>query len=165
MFKRFDRDLPASFEAPLDRRLLLAGDSLPATLDPAKIARIRRFSDNGVAHSIQSEPASMGEEGAGFTTIETVLIRLNTTYAPEGNFPVRSRAAVGPPVGYDSLVCLEVFEPWVMDVYNCTSSGPVTLRVVGKGAAIQDFLEEQKQREVTDSNVQRVLNSTGYKEP
>ena len=165
MFKRFDRNLPASLEGPLSQAFLLAGDRLPATLDTSKIAAMRRFGDNGVAHSIQSEPVSMGEEGNGFVTIETVLIRLNTTYAPDGNFPVKSRATIGPPIGYDSLVCLEVFEPWVLDVYNCTSSGPVTLRVVGKGAAIEDFLQEEKRTAVADPNVQRVLNSTGYREP
>lgn len=65
----------------------------------------------------------------GWTTIETTLVRLNTSYVPSGKFPV-----YGPPtpdingsetrIGYDVAICLERYEPWIIETYN-SSIGPL----------------------------------------
>lgn len=117
----------------------------------------------------------MGADGAGFVTVENILVRLNTSYAPNGVFPVLSKDSVpdkdGNPtyIGYDACVCLELYEPWVLDVYNSTVGVPTSLRIVDAGAALRDmsnaFLKERRKGPPLndkdwDGPVGRALNSS-----
>lgn len=103
-----------------------------------------------------------------------MLVRLNTTYTPEGKFLQYSELNVpdengtATNIGYDSAVCLELFEPWVLETYNTSVGFPTSLRIVDKGPVILDH-RAGKMPEinigniVTDPDAKRELNSTRLK--
>lgn len=112
---------------------------------------------------------SVGEEGYGWSMIETVLVRLNDTYTPNGTFPVYGDEGYnGTRIGYDAAVCLELFEPYVVEVYNSTVGAPVSVIIVSKGKSVEDAPSQQgvsdelKGDRIEDVDVARELNSTGY---
>ncbi len=96
-----------------------------------------------------------------------VLIRLNTTFAPQGSFPVLSDnkpddTGNGTWVGYDAVVCVELFEPWIVDVYNATLGALTTLEIVDKANTVGDFQGRQERMmgsPVADASVRRSLTS------
>ena len=82
-----------------------------------------------------SNPFPNGDQG--WTAVVTVLVRLSTEYTPSGRFPV-SAIRPGPigekiRVGCDAAVCLQQYEPWVIEVYNTSVGSPSALRIVAKG--------------------------------
>lgn len=81
-----------------------------------------------------------GEDGTGFVQIETLLVRLNTTYAPNGRFKAFGPrdAFTNSSIGMDAVVCLEIFEPFVMELYNNTIGEPLSVQVDSKGNVIGD---------------------------
>ncbi|KAG6913002.1 hypothetical protein DXG01_010480, partial [Tephrocybe rancida] len=54
----------------------------------------------------------MGGDGKGWLSIEEVL---------EGN-PTW--------IGYDAAICVELFKPWIVEVYNSATGQPSTMRIV-----------------------------------
>ena len=110
----------------------------------------------------------VGQEGRGFITIEHVLVRRNTSYAPAGRFLRTSNISVpdanGNPtfIGYDAAVCLQLFEPWMLEIYNCTTNLPSSIRLVEYGNATQHIGagERRKGPPLTKPNVSRLLNSS-----
>ena len=75
----------------------------------------------------------------GWTTVETVLIRLNTSFTPSGRFPVYYSNAslpdangVATRIGYDAAVCVQKYEPWIIEAYNTSVGSPSALRIVEK---------------------------------
>ncbi len=99
--------------------------------------KIAIFFDNGISHSFKSDPVSMGRDGKGFTPLEVLLVRVDTSFTPKGVYPV-TRTATTPPqtIGYDGAICLELFEPWVLETYNSTVGAPTSTRIVSKGNEI-----------------------------
>ena len=97
--------------------------------------------DNGVGHSFFSRTIPDAEVigDQGWVTVEVVLIRLNTTYTPSGKFPVYSNQSVPDAtgaetrIGYDAAVCVQKYEPWIIEAYNTTIGSPSALRIVQKG--------------------------------
>ena len=97
--------------------------------------------NNGVAHSFHTrtilDTDAIGDQG--WTTVETVLIRLNTSYTPSGRFPVYSKESlpdangVETRIGYDAAVCVQRYEPWIIEAYNAPVGPPSALRIVEKG--------------------------------
>ena len=91
--------------------------------------------DNGETISLHSEyVSSLGSELEEWTTVETVLIRVDlTTVNPEitSRFPVNSDKS--PWLGYDAAVCVLKYEPWIIETYNTSITSPSALRIVGKG--------------------------------
>ncbi|KAF7313376.1 hypothetical protein HMN09_00493300 [Mycena chlorophos] len=173
MFSSFGMALPASLAAPLNVSavMLSPNDTFPAALDPANISMAAAFNDNGVAHSFKSVPISEGDDGNGFISIESLLIRLNTTYAPDGKFLTYSAESIANQngtqtfIGYDAAVCLEVYESYVLEVYNSTIGNPASTRIVSKGNTIVDLLNtEVDTRPLNDPSVKRVLNSTNLRQ-
>jgi len=75
----------------------------------------------------------------GWTTVETVLLRLDTDSTPSGHFPVHWTNTFSTPsivkvrTGYDAAVCVQKYEPWIIETYNTSIVSPSALRVVGKG--------------------------------
>ena len=145
---------------------------------PIQITPSAPFWNNGVAHSISSFPLSMGQDGTGFVTIENTLVRLNTSYAPHGAFPVLSKETLPDEngtatfIGYDAVVCLELYEPWVLDVYNSSVGLPASFRIVGKGPSVTDMntqlVKERRKgkplnRQDFDGPVSMGLNSTAMR--
>ena len=143
------------------------------------------FVDNGVAHSFFSTPLSQGRrslhptkkhihatfnctgaDGKGWISLEHVLIRLNTSYTPNGTFPVLSAQSIpdtvtGKPtyIGYDAVVCLQLFEPWVVKVWNSTT-GLLTVGITDKAAGIDSTEKEARLIGEKIGGVSRELNST-----
>ena len=63
-------------------------DASIASKDWTGYAYAAKWSPNGVANQFYSQPLSMGDDGRGWLEMEAVLVRLNTTYAPNGQFGV-----------------------------------------------------------------------------
>ena len=150
-------DLPPSLTKP-DLRLLDPNDTIPATVDPLNVSYLSGFFfipftyfafdprltvkwyDNGVAHSFHTRTIRDTDTATqGWTTVETVLIRLNTSYTPSGRFPVYSNRSIPDAngaetrIGYDAAVCVERYDPWIVEAYNTSVGSPTTLRVIGRG--------------------------------
>lgn len=128
------------------------------------------FFNNGVNHAYASKPLfGMGNDDTGFVSFEVVLVRLNTTFAAQGQFPILGDTIPdqnGKPtnIGYDAAVCIELFEPWVVEVYNSTVGAPTTLRIVEKKNIVEDFAtggikEKRTGKAISDANVRRELTS------
>jgi len=81
--------------------------------------------------TIDSRP--IDKEDYEWTTIETVLIRIYASLNPNGSFPVHSKVAAGNNVGFDAAVCVQKYEPWVIEAYNISVTSPSILRIVEKG--------------------------------
>lgn len=110
-----------------------------------------------------------GEDGAGFVTLENIFIRLNTTFAPDGSFSRLSDVSMpdvnGEPtfIGFDAAVCLELYEPWVVELYNSSVAYPNSLRIVEKAAAMTVLNTQQRaEKTLSDPSVQQQLFSSNY---
>ena len=105
------------------------------------------------------------DTGQGWTTVETVLIRLNTSFTPFGRFPVYSDLTVANGVesriGYDAAVCVERYEPWIIEAYNTSVGFPTwtIMRVVEKGYGNTSLPSGQIQGDPISNT--RYLNTTG----
>lgn len=112
-----------------------------------------------------------GGDGKGWVTLENIIVRLNTTYTQSGKFSRYGDEildAAGNPtyIGYDAAVCLELFEPWILETYNSTVGLPNSLRIVDKANEVRDqnterLTEHNYGTPLADLNVKRQLNSTG----
>jgi len=124
------------------------------------------FWDNGAAHSFHSLTPIMGESGNGWVGTETVLVRLNNSYAPNANFPVWSEESIedasgfSSRIGYDAVVCVEMYEPWIVQIYNSSLGVPTTMTIVDKSAST-DFETDYGKRGPHLDSYTRALNSTG----
>ncbi|KAF8890375.1 hypothetical protein BD779DRAFT_1610820 [Infundibulicybe gibba] len=139
LFDSFKLPLPAEFEAPVNgSKVLQKNDTFPVGLDVAATSLGISFSGNG-------------EDGNGWVTLESVLVRLNTTYTPNGKFGKLSNmtddTGQQTPIGYDSAICLELYEPWILETFNQTTGLPTSI-------------ERNTGLPLTDPNIKRQLNST-----
>jgi len=71
-------------------------------------------------------------------TVESVLIQLNTSFTPSGRFPVYGEPVSNgngteTRIGCDVAVCIQKYEPWIVETYNTSIASPSILRIVGKG--------------------------------
>ncbi|KAL0949015.1 hypothetical protein HGRIS_009111 [Hohenbuehelia grisea] len=151
LFVSFRLPFPPILDQPLNTtRYVEPGDSLPSNVDLENTSLAAYFYDNGVAHSFKSTPMSMGAEGNGFVTVEAVLIRLNTSYTPEGQFPKYSEESIPDEtgaltrIGYDAAVCLELYEPWIVETYNSSAGPPSSMKIVSKSPQVQTLLKEER---------------------
>lgn len=135
---------------------------------------------NGIAASFFSQPLSMGGSGKGWLEMEAVLIRLNTAFAPNGTFALTVDGPDGkigyvcfvPPCTlvsdplltmkrYDMAVCVEVAEPWILDVFNTTAGSPKTVQGnLHKGNTPQGWATGATPL-TAGHGVSNILNSTG----
>ncbi|KAG6853509.1 hypothetical protein C0991_003704 [Blastosporella zonata] len=174
LFSAFNMDYPNASIAPFDvTKVVLPGDSYNAGVNASSTALGAAFYENGVGHSFFSSPVSLGEDGKGWVSIEEVLVRLNTSYTPNGTFAVKSNQSIpdaqGNPtwIGYDAAVCVELFEPWIVEVYNSTVGQPTTMRIVEPGNQVRSVNSSAIEEElvglplaVTDPAANQQLNSS-----
>ena len=74
--------------------------------------------------------------------METFFLQLNTSRTPSGRFPVYTTTTVilVPPnmvevrIGYDAVVCLQRYGPWIIEAYNTSTGSSSALRIVEKGS-------------------------------
>ena len=103
------------------------------------------------------------------------LIRINQTLTPQGSFPILGPLITsegdpdGSRIGYDVAVCIEIYEPWIVEAFN-SSSGvlPVTTRIIGRGNEMVDESIDSMGSGVPGAKrrsryvgVERVLSSEG----
>jgi hypothetical protein len=177
-------DLPNTLRTP-DLKLLDTNDTIPSNIDPSTISYLGEFFgpppmfasnpcntvkwwNNGVAHSFHTltirDAGSI--EDQGWTTVETVLIRLNTSFTPSGRFPVysneslRDASGVETRIGYDAVVCVEKYEPWIIEAYNTSIGSPAALRIIERGGGSTSLLPSGNIRGPPIANT-RYLNTTG----
>ncbi|KAJ3571183.1 hypothetical protein NP233_g3915 [Leucocoprinus birnbaumii] len=168
----FGKPFPTNYPPPA----LLTGDQpWPSNVNQSDILRAAAFWNNGVNHNYFSNPLyNMGTDGTGFVSMEVVLIRLNTTFAAQGQFPVLGQPipdinGTATYIGYDAAVCIEVFEPWIVEVYNNTAGAPTTLRIVEKNNVVQDsntggIKEKRMGSAINSANVTQALSSKGLQD-
>ena len=122
-----------------------------------------RANDDGVTHTSISFTR---EWGNGWLGVETVLIRLNNSYTPNMTFPIWSADPIedasgfSSRIGYDAAVCVELYEPWIVQTYNSSLGVPTTMTIVGKSAST-DFETDDGNRGPHLDSYTRALNSTG----
>jgi len=145
--------------------VLCAGISIfSADLAPAK------FEDDGRAHSLEVHMPFDIESGNGWIGTETVLVRLEDSYAPNASFPVWSEDPIGDAsgfssrIGYDAAVCVEMYESWIVQIYNSSLGVPTTMAIVCKSATT-DFEPDDGNTGPRLDSYTRALNSTGKTVP
>ena len=183
LFSSFALSLPDVFKTP-ELSFLSPNDTLPSGVSEEEVAYIGAFVsctgisifsanpapagfwDNGVAHSFHSVTPTNGESGNGWVGAETVLVRLNNSYTHDASFPVWSADAIvdasgfSSRIGYDAVVCVEMYEPWIVQIYNSSLGLPTTMSIVNKSASTDFETDHGNSGPYLDSYT-RALNSTG----
>ena len=183
LFSSVSLPLPDVFKTPAVP-LLSPNDTLPSGVSKEELAYIGAFvlcasisifsadiapvwfQDNGMAHSTGSYSPTVGELGNGWVGVETVLVRLNNSYAPNATFsvwnadPIEDASGFSSRIGYDAVVCLEMCEPWIVQIYNSSLGVPTTMAIVGKSATTDFETDDGNTGPHLDSYT-RALNSTG----
>ena len=149
----YDLDISADFKA--GSSLSIDPDIVPSNINLSTISFIGRFlsaplvsimrdsrttanqEDSGEGVTILSYPATLGDD-QGWTTVETVIVRLDTFFTLDGRFPIYVNRTVpysgrAASFGYDAAVCVRRYEPWIVETYNTSNVSPSVLRIVGKG--------------------------------
>ena len=125
------------------------------------------YNNEGV--SLRSE---LDDDGAvtgnqGWTTVETVLVRFDTSFTPSGRFPVYfnwswpGESGQISRMGYDAVVCVQKYEPWVMETYNTSIGSASALRIVGGGSGGTSLSPNGTIRGAPIADTTRYLNTTG----
>ena len=106
-------------------------------------------------------------ENQGWTTVETLLVRFNKNSATSGRFPVEfnltwpGKYGLTTRMGYDAVVCVQKYEPWIVEAYNTSTSSPSALRIVGAGNGSISLSPDGKIRRAPITDTTRYLNATG----
>ena len=77
-------------------------------------------------------------------TVETLFIHINTSFAPSGHFPLYSNEwlLVGDnstevmssfQIGHDAAVCVQMYEPWIVEAYNTSTGSSFALGIIERG--------------------------------
>jgi len=157
LFSSFSLPLPDEFKTP-NSLYLAPNDTLPSSVNEEDLAYIGAFvmfagisisstdlaaagfADTGMAHSFDNSMPITSKSGNGWIGIETVLVRLNSFYADNTSFPVWGNRPVVAgskfydTIGYDAAVCVEMYEPWIVQIYNSSLGVPTTMTIVSKSA-------------------------------
>ena len=159
---------------------LEGNDTLPPNIDPSTISFTSELSDplpfftshpcttvrtKDDGHSITTySDGSVLKDPAGWTIVETVLIRSANIYTPSGHFPVYSNRSEEYAIGCDAAVCVQKYEPWIIEASNTSTLSPSILRVVGRGDGSASLSPSGAIRGVPLPNL-RYLNATGKTNP
>jgi len=179
LFDSFSLSLPDEFKTP-PVPLLSTNDMLPSGVNEEEVASVRafvlcagififsadlapgKFEDDGLAHSLHSHMLPTGKSGNGWVSVETVLVRLRNSSALNATFPLWSADSEVSTVltGYDAVVCVEICEPWIVQIYNSSLGIPTTIAIVGKSGTTDFETGDASSGPHLDSYT-RTLNSTG----
>jgi len=146
----YGMDLPTELTKPDLTSLSYQNDTIPSNIDPSTISYVSEclsapfafpvpnlrtaagFPDNG--RSIISATRDPPFDDRRWVTVTTYFIRVSTDFTPSGRFPVYSNNSwAGRRIGYDAGVCLEMWEPWIVETYNASVVSTSALRIVGRG--------------------------------
>ena len=177
-------DLPTKF-TQLESTSGLPEVTIPSNIDPSTISYIREllvphlsFSASDLHTAVRSPYNNEGvilrseldDDGAvtgnkGWTSVETVLVRLDTLLTPHGRFPVYfnwtwpGESGLISRMGYDAVVCVQKYEPWVVETYNTSTRSTSALGIVGAGST--SLSPNGTIRGAPIVNTTRYLNATG----
>ena len=138
------------------------------------------FFVSNVCTAAQSGPdsglVSVNDRGAwpvgdqGLVTVETLFIHVNTSYTPSGRFPVYTNdtstnsdgvnITAWFQIGHDAAVCVQKYEPWIIEAYNTSTGSSFALQIVGKGDDSTSLSPSGNIRGTRIANT-RYLNATG----
>jgi len=124
------------------------------------------FTDSGRAHAFYNYGLPTSGSGDGWVGTEAVLVRLNNSYVPNANFPVWSADPIedasgfSSRIGYDAAICVETYEPWIVQIYNSSLGVPTTMTIVSKSAST-DFETDDGNKGPHLDSYTRALNSGG----
>jgi len=130
---------------------------------------IARSSNVARASSLDSsDPYTIGNQG--WMTIETLFIHVNASFAPSGRFPVYSKETLELEngtvltnrfqIGHDVTVCVQNYEPWIIEAYNTSTGSSFALEIVEKGGNGTSLSPSGNIRGARIENT-RYLNTTG----
>jgi len=168
----YGMDLPTQFTGPDLSALLVNDETIPSNINPSKISYIGEFVPVTFASFVFNLPTTAGFWGPGegvdinttyyridqgWTTVETILLRFDTRHTPSGHFPVHSEVTG---YGFDAAVCVQKYEPWVIETYNTSTASPSALRVIEKGDGGTSLFPSGNIHGTRISNT-RYLNTTG----
>ena len=114
------------------------------------------------------QPYPTGDQG--WVTVETLFIHVNTSYTPSGRFPVYTNdtstnsdgvnITAWFQIGHDAAVCVQKYEPWIIEAYNTSTGSSFALQIVGKGDDSTSLSPSGNIRGTRIANT-RYLNATG----
>lgn len=125
---------------------------------------VATFQDDG--NGVSPTIVNTWDDDQGWVVVEAVLLRLYIQNAPNVSFPVHSYhepSIVAPSsgeIGYDVGVCVHMYEPWIIEMYNSSIASPSALQIVGKGNSSTPLLPSGNIRGTPIANT-RYLNTTG----
>jgi len=129
-------DLPTQF-TQLDLSGLWLNDTLPSDIDLSPISYLAS-ADGYVPYSVRLHSNITHVAGdQGWTTVDTVFIQLDTSLTPSGQFPTywnesfEGRREIR--AGLDAAVCVQRYEPWIVESYNSSTGSAFALGITGKG--------------------------------
>jgi len=117
--------------------------------------------DDGDSITLQTFP-NRDQDPTGWTIVETILIRSDIRYTPSGRFPVHiNKSSPGTEylIGCDAAVCVQRYEPWIIETYNTSVISPSALRIVERGYSSTPLLPSGSIRGAPIANT-RNLNTT-----
>ena len=125
-----------------------------------------KLSGNGYSVQLHSVVASDVASNQGWMTVDTAVIRLNTSLTPSGRFPVywnESLRRFGQVrLGFDAVVCVQKYEPWIIEAYNTSTGSSFASRIVEKQSNL-DSTSLSPSGTIRGAQVEntRYLNTTG----
>ena len=168
-------DLPVPLTKP-DLSRLAANDTIPSNIDLSTISFIGKFLSVPLSFSVSYLSTKAGWYGMpitfnstmpyttsnpGWATVEAVLMQLNTSLTPSGRFSVYSDLPdTNTRIGYDAAVCVQLYEPWIIEAYNTSTGSPSALRIVEKGDGSTSLPPSGHIQGTPIANT-RYLNATG----
>jgi len=173
--------LSAKFTKP--ELSLYGNDTIPSNIDPSKISYLGELLSAPLTFFASNPYATVGSpdnnEGVslysivddylppdgsqGWTSVETVLVRFDTSFTRSGRFPVRANKTIPNGVvsniGFDAAVCVQKYEPWIVEAYNTSTGSVSALRIVGGRNSSTSLSPSGNIRGAPISNT-RYLNTT-----
>ena len=139
-------ELPTDLTTP-NLHQLSRNDTIPSNINPSTISFLSEFLSAPLVFITTDNPRNtvgawdtgsavdiggfrhldQSPDNQAWTSIEVHLVRLDTKFTPSGRFP---RYLSG--IGYDAAVCVNRYEPWVIETYNSSIASPSALRIVAK---------------------------------
>jgi len=124
-----------------------------------------KLPDDGEGFNIRQTYTQSDDQEA--TSVETFILRFDTEDTPSGRFPVylnktlpHADFAPGHVIGYDAAVCIQRYEPWMIEAYNTSIASPSALRIIGKGTRSTPLSPSGNIQGAPVDNT-RYLNTTG----
>ena len=145
-------DLPPLWNKT-DLSALDKNDTITSNIDPSTISFLSEFllvplafftpnlyttvssPDNGEGFNLSSSTDSGLNMDYGWTSVETVIIRYDAMFTTNSAFPVHSNDTEwgDGEIGFDAAVCVQKYEPWIVEVYNAPFASPSILQIIEKG--------------------------------